>query len=126
MGKRFDEFLERGRKWWPPSFGATIGPPVDVYQENDEIVVRVELPGMDKSDVGVELLGRVLTVKGEKKRRSEIKDKDYYRSEILTALLFASSNCPTSRKQIGFVPSLKKACWNCGSRKANRQKKHQP
>lgn len=82
MGKRFDEFLERGRRWWPTGFGSISGPPVDVYEEGEDMVVRVELPGMDKNDIELNLSGPTLTIKGEKKRRQEVKDKDYYRSEI--------------------------------------------
>lgn len=83
MGKRFKEFLERGRRWWPTGFGSISGPPVDVYEEGDEMVVRVELPGMDKTDVEVNLSGSTFTIKGEKKRpHQEETEKDYYRSEI--------------------------------------------
>ncbi|HWP59418.1 MAG TPA: Hsp20/alpha crystallin family protein [Candidatus Acidoferrales bacterium] len=80
MSKRFEDLFERSRRWWP-SFGAS-GPPVDVYEEEDDIVVRIELPGMEKSDVDVTLTGRSLTIKGEKKKTPEPKEKDYYRNEI--------------------------------------------
>jgi HSP20 family protein len=83
MSKKFEDFLERGRKWWPSGFASTSsGPPVDVYDENDEIVVRAELPGMQKEDVDIYLAGLTLTIKGEKKRAQQVDEKDYYRREI--------------------------------------------
>lgn len=57
-------------------------PRLDVYEENDNIVVDVELPGLEKDDVSVAVDGDVLTLKGEKKQESEAKeDEPVYRRE---------------------------------------------
>jgi HSP20 family protein len=84
MGRRFDELLERRwnplrSKWWPVPES---GPPVEVYEENDEIVARIELPGMGKDDIDVSLTDQTLTIRGEKKRRQEIKEENYHRCEL--------------------------------------------
>jgi len=54
---------------------------VDLYEEKDEIVAKVELPGMEKDDIEVNIIDHRLTVKGEKKKEKEIKEENFYRSE---------------------------------------------
>ncbi|MFI5303360.1 MAG: Hsp20/alpha crystallin family protein [Nitrospiria bacterium] len=56
-------------------------PAVELYDEKDEIVVKAELPGMSKEDLEINLAGDILTIKGEKKKEEEVKEKDYYYSE---------------------------------------------
>jgi HSP20 family protein len=56
-------------------------PPVDIYETADGIVLKVELPGVDKDDVSVEVKDNVLSLKGERLLDPEIKDEHYYRKE---------------------------------------------
>jgi len=56
-------------------------PRVDVKEDEKEIKVTAELPGMDEKDIDVTLSGDTLTIKGEKQEETEDKSKDYYRSE---------------------------------------------
>jgi HSP20 family protein len=56
-------------------------PPVDIYETGDGIVLKVELPGVNKDDVSVEVKDNVLTLKGERLLDPEIKDENYYRKE---------------------------------------------
>lgn len=49
--------------------------------EADHIVVKAELPGLTKEDVEVDLTDSTLTIRGEKKREKEVKEKEYYRRE---------------------------------------------
>lgn len=45
------------------------------------MVVKAELPGMEKDDIEVILTDSTLTLKGEKKKEEEVKEKEYYRCE---------------------------------------------
>ena len=56
-------------------------PPVDIYETATGIVLKVELPGVNKDDVSVEVKENVLTLKGERLLDPEIKDEHYYRKE---------------------------------------------
>ena len=56
-------------------------PPVDIYETADGIVFKVELPGINKDEVSVEVKDNVLTLKGERLLDPEIKDEHYYRKE---------------------------------------------
>jgi HSP20 family protein len=56
-------------------------PPVDIYETGDGVVLKVELPGVNKDDVSVEVKDNVLNLKGERLLDPEIKDENYYRKE---------------------------------------------
>lgn len=58
-----------------------IAPTVDVYEEKDDIVVKAELPGIDKDNIKVNLTDHTLTIKGEKKKEEEVNQENYYRCE---------------------------------------------
>lgn len=85
MERLFDEFFEpihRRRRWWPKPAEGVIVPNIDMYERKDEIVVRVEIPGVDKNDIDLTITEDSLTIKGEVKKGEEVKDEDYYAREI--------------------------------------------
>lgn len=61
--------------------GLLFAPPVDILDEDNEVTVRTELPGLDKDQIKVSLMGNTLTIKGEKKSEKEDKNGEYYRRE---------------------------------------------
>lgn len=54
---------------------------LDVYGEKDDLVVKVELPGIDKDDLDISLEDDVLTIKAEKKKGEVADEVTYYHSE---------------------------------------------
>ena len=56
-------------------------PPVDIYETAEGFILKVELAGIEKEDVTVEVKDNVLTLKGERLLDPEIKDEQYYRKE---------------------------------------------
>jgi len=56
-------------------------PVVDIFEEKDTIVIKAELPGVDKKDINIDVKGRVLTLKGERSAENEVKEDNYYRRE---------------------------------------------
>jgi len=61
-------WLESGR--WEPA--------VDIIDSDDKLIVKVELPGVEKEDVKLSLSENNLTIQGEIKRDEEIKKENYY------------------------------------------------
>ncbi len=59
----------------------TFSPSVDITENDREIRVSAELPGMDDRDIDITLGKDSLTIKGEKKEEKEDKGKDYYHLE---------------------------------------------
>ena len=66
---------------WPVSMMSMKAPSLDVFEEKDELVVKADLPGLSKEEIEVTVTGNVVTLKGEKKKEEEVKEKDYYRRE---------------------------------------------
>ena len=56
-------------------------PSVDIYDQGDIIVLKAELPGVDKEHIEVDVRDRVLTLKGERSLDNEVKEDNYYRRE---------------------------------------------
>jgi HSP20 family protein len=57
-------------------------PPVDIYQNGDhEVVLKAELPDMTREDIDLTVEKNVLTIKGEKKFSSEVKEDQFHRIE---------------------------------------------
>ncbi len=51
---------------------------IEVFEKEDKFVVKAELPGMKEEDIDVSVVGDILTVKGERKAETEVKEEDYY------------------------------------------------
>ena len=56
-------------------------PMVDIYETEEGIVIKAELPGVNKEDVSVEVKNNILTLKGERFVDKEIDEDKYYRRE---------------------------------------------
>jgi HSP20 family protein len=67
------------KKLAPPAFAWS--PKVDVFEKDNRLVTRIDLPGLTKEDVKVEVTDGYLTMSGERKRETEEKKEDYFRSE---------------------------------------------
>ncbi|MGH8066253.1 MAG: Hsp20/alpha crystallin family protein [Candidatus Entotheonellia bacterium] len=81
MNRLANEFFRGGIKgrvgWWAGSRT----PAVDMYENDQTLTLKVELPGFSKEDVQVEIKDNMLTLKGERKRETEVKKEQYHRVE---------------------------------------------
>ncbi len=63
------------------ALGGTWAPPVDIYEQEGNLVMKAELPGIDPKDVDVRVENNVLTLTGERKFENEVKREQYHRVE---------------------------------------------
>jgi HSP20 family protein len=56
-------------------------PPVDVYEDEHSIVLKMEVPGIDQKDIDIRLENNVLTVRGERNFAKEEKEENFQRIE---------------------------------------------
>lgn len=56
-------------------------PAVDILNQADKVVLNVELPGLKKEEISINIEDRVLTVKGERKSETQEKKENYLRKE---------------------------------------------
>jgi len=75
-----EPFLPSGQEEDELSLGAWY-PVVDMFDDDDKMVIKAELPGMDKKDFSVDIKDRVLTLSGERNYDHEVKEENYYRRE---------------------------------------------
>lgn len=74
--------LARPFPTFPPLEGEAWIPALDVFEKDEEMVIRLDLPGMEKKDVKVRVLDDVLTIEGERKLEKEVDEKDYLCREM--------------------------------------------
>lgn len=69
-------------------------PVVDVYEEEDNFVIKAELPGVSKDGITVDVKDRILTIKGERSADNEVKEDRYYRRERVYGHFERTFNLP--------------------------------
>jgi len=85
--KELETLHERMQKYFDgfPSFGSdfnsAFSPKIDISEDEKSVYVEAELPGMKKEDIKITLHDNILTIKGEKNKVEEKKEKNYYRTE---------------------------------------------
>ena len=64
-----------------PLTTASFVPAVDVYEDNEKVVLKLEVPGIEEKDLDVRVENHTLTVKGERKFEKEEKEENFHRIE---------------------------------------------
>jgi HSP20 family protein len=83
----FDELRQMMQNFWMTPleefgrWGDGSVPKVDIKEEDKEILVSAELPGMDQKDIDVTVTNDSVRITGEKKHEKEEEEKGYYRHE---------------------------------------------
>jgi len=84
MDRLFEEFFTPHRRmfsWRRPLEAEAIVPNIDMFDRKTEIVIRVDLPGVEKDNIELTVTKDTLTIKGSIKQDETIKDEDYYARE---------------------------------------------
>ncbi len=80
----FGDRLGRGRNLWGTGEaleGTTWAPAADIVETDNEIVLKADLPGIDPKDVDIQVHDGTLTLRGERKFESDVKEDDFRRVE---------------------------------------------
>jgi len=68
--------------------------PIESYVRNGNLVVRVDVPGLEPKDIEINVLQNVLTIKGERKGEKEVKQENYLRREVSYGAFERRMNLP--------------------------------
>jgi HSP20 family protein len=89
--QRFADEVDRmfddvGRRWvgMPALRGRTTdvwAPEVEIFQKNNELIIKADLPGLKRDEVTVEVTDDAVTIQGERRRETEEEREGVYRSE---------------------------------------------
>lgn len=81
MSRIFDEALGHYREGTGLVSNGVWFPPVDVYETEDDIILKAELPGMEAKGVTIEVEENLITLKGERKFEKKLCDENCHRME---------------------------------------------
>jgi len=70
-GQTGEEFMTTG----------TFVPPVDIYEDEHNITLKLEVPGIEQNDIDVRVENNTLTVRGERKFEKDVKEENFHRIE---------------------------------------------
>jgi HSP20 family protein len=74
----------------------TLAPPVDIYEDGHNIVLKIDVPGIDEKDIDVSIQNNTLTVHGERKIENEEKEENFRRVERQYGSFTRSFTLPSS------------------------------
>ena len=78
--------------------GFTWLPDLEVFERDNQLLVRVDLPGLKKEEVTVTVTGEALTIEGERKRETEKAENEWYRTERTYGRFFRTVPLPEGIK----------------------------
>src|SRR6059036_530505 len=87
--REFSTLQDRMNRLFQQSYGdreeslttTTFAPPVDVYEDEHNVTLKIEVPGIDEKDIDVRIENNTLTVHSERKFEKEEKEENYRRVE---------------------------------------------
>jgi HSP20 family protein len=87
--REFSTLQDRMNRLFRDSYGdreealttSTFAPPVDVYEDEHQVTLSIEVPGIEEKDIDVRVENNVLTVHGERKFEKEQKEENFRRVE---------------------------------------------
>jgi HSP20 family protein len=75
MDRLFDDAFTRPLRLYDGNMSM---PAVDMFQTDNEVVVKAAIPGVKADEVQISVTGEALTIKGETKEKDEVKEKAYH------------------------------------------------
>ena len=75
---------------------ASFAPPVDIYEDDQKLVLKLDVPGVKQDDIDIQVEGRTLTVRGERKFDKEEKQENFHRVEHRYGTFERSFTLPNS------------------------------
>jgi HSP20 family protein len=95
MNSLFQDF-SRGQNEADTLAAAAFAPPVDVYEDEHKVVLKLEVPGMKQEDFDIRVENNTLTVSGERKFEKEEKEENFHRIERRYGSFYRAFTVPNS------------------------------
>jgi HSP20 family protein len=99
MHDMLDQMMDRSLLDYPDSTGERFGfLPLDVYQTDENVIVKASAPGLKPDDLDISITGETLTIQGETSEEKEEKGTQYYLKERRASRFSRSITLPTMVK----------------------------
>jgi len=125
MNQLFEDTLSRTRGREEGLGAGMWTPAVDIYETSDAVVVKAELPGLTKEQVGIEVKDGQLSLRGERKIEKDVKEENYHRIERAYGTFQRSFSLPSSVDQEKISATLKNGILELVLPKKEQAKKKQ-
>ena len=83
---------------------------MDIFERGDDLVIRAEIPGVDKNDIDINVENNTLTIRGERKREKEFDEKNAYRLERVFGSFVRTFSLPRTVDASGSARPTRTAC----------------
>jgi len=95
MERLFEDWPFRWRPWSRRALAVREWTPkLDMFDRGDRVIIKAELPGVNKEDIDLSVAGGILTIKGERKAEEEVEDEDYYCCERYRGSFYRAIQLP--------------------------------
>ena len=94
MNSLFQDFSRNGEN--EQTTAASFVPPVDIYEDEHKLVLKLEIPGIRQEDLDVRMENNTLSVKGERSFQSEGKEENFHRVERRYGSFYRAFTVPTT------------------------------
>ena len=85
-------------------------PPVDIYEDDQEVVVKMEVPEVEQKDIDVQIEDDLLVIRGERKLEREEKKHNYHRIERCYGISAAPSPSRPPSTRVVSAPPATRGC----------------
>jgi HSP20 family protein len=99
MNRLFGQYFREGEGEEGTWLTRGWAPPVDIHETDEALIVKAELPGFSKDDIHIDLHNNRLTLRGERKHETEVKEEQYHRRERAYGSFQRSFQLPTTIDQ---------------------------
>ena len=99
MNSLFQDFSRNGSGENELVTAAGFVPPVDIYEDEHKLVLKLEIPGMRQEDLDVRMENNTLTVKGERSFQTEGKEENFHRVERRYGSFYRAFTLPATIDQ---------------------------
>jgi HSP20 family protein len=96
LQNRFNTLFRDLNEGEAPLTAASFVPAVDVYEDEEKVMLKLEVPGIEEKDLDVSVENHTLTVKGERKFAGEEKEENFHRIERRYGSFYRAFTLPTT------------------------------
>lgn len=99
MNRLFEDAVSTARSEEKDMISSTWAPAVDIYEDEDQLVLTAEIPGISEKDVEIKVEDNTLSIHGERKLEKETKEENYHRIERSYGSFYRSFTIPRNVDQ---------------------------
>lgn len=134
LDRMFDQFLSnrwmKPFSWHMPDFSELSArselrvPSIDVVEKDNSLIVKAEVPGIDKKDIDISLTENTITIRGETSKEEKEEKGDYHRCEISKAAFSRTLTLPSEVEVEGAKAKIANGVLQVTLPKVETKKRH--